>query len=341
MTSGGDRPPIFDEATRSFQSWKNEVRVWRMGTSIGKKKQAPRVVQALTGKVKDHCTRLSEEVLTADDGFEQLMAVIEKFYVKDTHQQLFISLDRLENFKRSPTMAIEDYLREYDRLNEDVAEILTKNPYEDGVLAYKLMKQCNLSVEQQQLVRATIPKLGYEEMKTSIRKIFGDKVIMGEDNDRIKIKEEIYVQQEDTSYGNRTYDIEERAKELRALTERTLKERLCETRAHDKGPYDNRAYDKVPYDNRAYEERPWTAEELAEDHRKDEHLHDIMYNRGQGSNFYARNYHNNKRPIKDEKYGAAPRRYESSNKPCGEIKTLHQDTNLEMKVEGMNQLNQD
>ena len=193
--ASGDRPPPFNDEKRSFYNWKREVEIWRLGTNVDKKKQAPRIIQVLPVKLKDHCTRIDHAKLTSENGVEDLLKVIEEFYAKDGTQQIFIALDRLDRFKRPPEMDISEYLKEFDTLNCDVAELLGKNPYEDGVLAYRLMTQCNLTTTQQQLVRATIPKLEYKEMKNCIRKIYGDRVILGgESKSRIPVKEEVFYQ---------------------------------------------------------------------------------------------------------------------------------------------------
>ena len=42
----------------------------------------------------------------------------------------------------------------------------------DGVLAYRLLKSTNLTVEKQQLARATLSELTYDNMKKQLKAIF-------------------------------------------------------------------------------------------------------------------------------------------------------------------------
>ena len=42
------------------------------------------------------------------------------------------------------------------------------------VLAYRLLKSANLSETREQLVRAMIKELKYDEMQLQLKKIFGD-----------------------------------------------------------------------------------------------------------------------------------------------------------------------
>ena len=82
-------------------------------------------------------------------------------------------------------MSILDFVKEFGRRVDAVTELISdetteKKPYDDGVLAYKVLKQANLSEDQQILAVATVKdNLTYESMVCSLKRAFGDSVING------------------------------------------------------------------------------------------------------------------------------------------------------------------
>lgn len=69
-------------------------------------------------------------------------------------------------------MNMTKYLNEFERLHSKIkAHGMTLS---DGVLAYRVLSSANLSKDQEQLARATICDLKYEDMVRQLKKIFGD-----------------------------------------------------------------------------------------------------------------------------------------------------------------------
>ena len=65
----------------------------------------------------------------------------------------FMAYDTFENFRRSDDMNIIDYINEFERLNNQIKQF--EMGLRTGVMAYKVLKNGNLSNEKQQLMRAT------------------------------------------------------------------------------------------------------------------------------------------------------------------------------------------
>lgn len=59
MSTGNYKVPKFYE--KSFESWKNEVEIWRLVTNLEKKKQALAVALLLTGRVRDSAVEMAEQ----------------------------------------------------------------------------------------------------------------------------------------------------------------------------------------------------------------------------------------------------------------------------------------
>ena len=67
-------------------------------------------------------------------------------------------------------MDINKYINAFERLYQKAKGFELALP--DGVLAYRLLKSANLSSEHEQLAKATLPSLTYDNMKKQLKKIF-------------------------------------------------------------------------------------------------------------------------------------------------------------------------
>lgn len=84
MAAAGNykNPPPFDEKT-AYESWKNEVEIWRRVTDLDKKKQALAVTLSLTGRARDSALEISAEDLNADTGMQTLIAKLDSVFLKE------------------------------------------------------------------------------------------------------------------------------------------------------------------------------------------------------------------------------------------------------------------
>ena len=176
MTGESGNPPRLLK-DGSYLDWKHEVRIWQLGTTVDAKKQAARVILKLEGKAKAHACRLSIEELGKDGGLKYLLDELDKFFKKDETQQKFIAIEELEKYKRSDE-SISEYIEEFERKYAVVNELLGKEGYDDGIVAYRLLKQASLSDNEAQIIRATIQKLTYENMKAAMKRTLGDVVVL-------------------------------------------------------------------------------------------------------------------------------------------------------------------
>lgn len=130
-----------------YSEWKNEVKIWQEATSLAKKKQAPNIVLSMRGKAKRAImNQLGSAELATDTGMTTLLAALDELYSKDKTKTLFSAIDQFERFQRPKTMEMDEYITEFMRL-ESVVKMCRENKagYEDGILAYRLLMQANLT----------------------------------------------------------------------------------------------------------------------------------------------------------------------------------------------------
>ena len=171
---GKDLIPILGDDT-IYSEWKNEINLWQAATSLAEEKQAPNIVLNMRGNVRKVATKIKLDDLKAKDGVTKLLEALDKIYLKDNVQSLFVAIDQFEKFLRPKTMGIDEYISEFTRLNGIVTECRDNKPgYEDGILAYRLLHQANLTNEEQRLVRATTTELTFGKMQETLKRTFGD-----------------------------------------------------------------------------------------------------------------------------------------------------------------------
>ncbi|XP_034552315.1 uncharacterized protein LOC117821880 isoform X2 [Notolabrus celidotus] len=164
-------PPPFDEK-KSYESWKNEVEIWRLVTDLEKKKQALAVALSLTGRARDCVLEIAAGDLNKDDGMTKLLTKLDSVFLKeekDRQYEAYTDFDRITREKGAP---MADYIVEFERRYNRLSKFNMQLP--DAVLAFKLLDTAGLSVKDKQLALTACADLSFDYMKSALKRIFGD-----------------------------------------------------------------------------------------------------------------------------------------------------------------------
>ena len=115
---------------------------------------------------------LDPDTLPVDSGVENLIKALGNLYLKDRNYSAYEACETFEKFKHPPSMTINNYIIEFERLYHKIKNYDMGLP--DGVLAYKFLNNANISEHHKQLVRATLSELKYNTMKEQLKKVFSD-----------------------------------------------------------------------------------------------------------------------------------------------------------------------
>ena len=113
-----------------------------------------------------------------------------------------MAYDKFEKFQRSPDMDIKEYINEFESLYDKIRAHNMELP--DGVLAYRVLKNANISQEHEQLARATITEFSFSNITEQLKKNFGD-VATTQNSVTAAVKADPTFQvenKEDAFYGN-------------------------------------------------------------------------------------------------------------------------------------------
>lgn len=189
------RAPPAIKNCKTYKDWKKLISIWSSVTALDKTKQASAVVLTLEGEAQDAALEIESTKLGSDTGLEELLKRLDLLYVKDEVAEKYNALENLETYKRQSGASIRDFIIEFEKRNYKVKAINVTIP--DDLLAYRLLKSANLDTQKEQLVKATISDLKYEDLKAKLLKIFTDEKVPIADE--IPIKEEVFHTKEEQS----------------------------------------------------------------------------------------------------------------------------------------------
>ena len=164
-------PPSLSDST-TFETWLKEIAIWQAFTSHELKKQGPAIFLTLEGKAREAVLQLEISKINSDNGVKEITDHLSKIYLKDKKQAAYEAYEEFESLKRSESTSIRDFINEFERLHSKVKE--HKSVLSSDILAFRLLKSANLSKSNEQLARATVAELNYEDMKKQLLRIFGD-----------------------------------------------------------------------------------------------------------------------------------------------------------------------
>ena len=157
---------------------KQDISVWRLCTKDEKKKHAAQVYLSLKGAAREAVRGIAHEDLVKDDGFETLIAVLDKIYLKDTATQAYCAFRDFVEYRRSGGETFSVFFIEFEKRYREVEKSDMKLP--SGVKAYFLLQAANLTTENERLARTTA-KLEFDDMKVQLQKVFGEAQGNGKD----------------------------------------------------------------------------------------------------------------------------------------------------------------
>ena len=155
-----------------YDTWKKEVAIWQLITELKPEKQGPAVFLSLqpTSKARETVlANVTSSVMSSATGVTGILNAFDKHFELDKDQDAFTTFDRLIKFRRPSTMAMQEFLIEFNLLLSKAKA--NHMELKDGVLAYFLLSCANLPEDKEALCRATCTTLDFDSMKKQIERI--------------------------------------------------------------------------------------------------------------------------------------------------------------------------
>ena len=206
-TAQYNKPPPALSSCKSYTDWKKLINIWKGLSGFEAASLGPALVLSLEGEAQEAALEVSADDLAKNTGVESVLAKLDKIYAKDVLSEKYNALEAFETYKRPSSLAVRKFLVEFEKRYSKVKAITSEMP--DDLLAFRLLKSANLDSTHEQLIKATVPELKYDDIKNQLTKIFpGESDTLNSDFSRMDIKsgDTLHISQtKDESDGDETY----------------------------------------------------------------------------------------------------------------------------------------
>ena len=194
MASGFKNPPSFGDGTSNYETWRNELDMWCLVTDVKTEKQALAVALSLQGQARAIALELDKTKLNAADGIDYLLKALDPVFKKNEIDILYTQYSNFEKLQRDG-QKISDYIVEFERQYNLMKAKDMALP--EAVLAFKLLDKAGLDQRDKQLALTACATINFENMKSALKRIFGESASCSNDLG-VSVKQEVY-------YSKNTY----------------------------------------------------------------------------------------------------------------------------------------
>ena len=156
-----------------YSTWRKEMQIWELATSLDKTKRALIVFLSLEGKAREAVLESDTVVLNSEDGMKKLYEKLDTLFLEDINQSAFRAYKTFESYWRPPGTSLEDFLIDFGwhvaKLKAKLKDFNILLP--EPVLAFRALKSANLTPDNEKLVKATVSELTLSSMSGQLRKI--------------------------------------------------------------------------------------------------------------------------------------------------------------------------
>jgi hypothetical protein len=189
MASNYKQPPKFDDNT-PYETWKNELDIWKLMTDLEKSKQALAITLTLTGRAKETALRIAAADLNKDTGVASLVRELDKVFQKEEKDLAYEAYTIFDGYHKGDNSSISDYIYEYEQRYSKCRKYKLDLP--DAVLAFKLLDNADLSIQEKQLAMTACGDLNFVNMKSALKRVFGERTTVNGSHEvgSIQVKQE-------------------------------------------------------------------------------------------------------------------------------------------------------
>ena len=175
----GPKTPVMGS---SYTRFKKEVYLWAATTAVQEKKQAGTILMALPEKDRETALNIpldeiqnGKTVAGADGeekkytGVECLLEKLDEIYLESMAKEKFICYDEFRKLSRKDNQNIRDFILEFEKHMNRLEDHGIKMPQE--VLAYELLRACNVDAYLYSVAVSLVDDLTYEKMKSVVRNL--------------------------------------------------------------------------------------------------------------------------------------------------------------------------
>ena len=178
------------EPTGDYVLWKKDVELWQKLTDTPKAKMgiALQYVCRNNSKLHEAIVNIDSEKVDKEGGIEEVIKVLDKLHNIDQKESTLNSYEVFENLKRKENQTVPEFILEFENLTSK----MKKNgiTLTEDLLAFQLLKKTNLSDYDERMIRASTTEFKLENIKSTLKRCFGENSVKSNRPNEWKIKEE-------------------------------------------------------------------------------------------------------------------------------------------------------
>jgi hypothetical protein len=179
-------PPAFISETKSFATYKRDLKRWAKLTDLEDDQKADMVVHCLDGHssgIKEKIdTQMEEAKLSCDEGIDNLLKFLEGVYEVDEWSDSYEKYIMFEKCTRAKGQTVQEFLASWENCYTKMKKAGCE--MSDQVLSYKLLSAMNLKEMECKLVLTGVDYVSGKtdknlpaQMMSSLKKFVGHSVI--------------------------------------------------------------------------------------------------------------------------------------------------------------------
>ena len=172
--SGGRSPtcPKLNPEYTNYEIWRKQVQVWRNITTSKKKEQGSILFLAMDGKAKDHVHNMDLDKLEQDDGFEEVLKVLDEVYLPEIFEKKHRNFNDLWYSYRKENESVPVWVANWHAKFVNYQNVAGILPSETAALM--LLTAARLTAEQRQSIKLHMgTEITYAKMRELIKMKFG------------------------------------------------------------------------------------------------------------------------------------------------------------------------
>jgi hypothetical protein len=120
----------------TYETWENEIEVWKLVADLDEKKQALSVSLSLSGNARETTMDIPAKNLAEETGIATLLERLDKVFLRDDTDKAYKAYTSFDTFQRPENMSMTDYIVEFDKRYNKSKKYDMSLP--EAVLAFKI-----------------------------------------------------------------------------------------------------------------------------------------------------------------------------------------------------------
>ena len=203
MATVNNKTPPYLIKAKSYSDWIRLLRLWTKFIDLDSMRQGPALIMTLEGKALDTILQLDDSEI-ADKGVNKIINKLNGLYKKgklNARLRIYKSVKPKKGHPTLPCNSLFDFDHAYNKLRRHDTNI------SDDLLSFKLLKAANISAQQEQLIKATISEINYDNIAKKIKSIFSsDTETRKQNNIELNIKDEATYYSKETTSEEEEYE---------------------------------------------------------------------------------------------------------------------------------------